>query len=347
MKKSVLALAALGAFAGAASAQSSVTLYGRLDTAVTWTDSTNAEDRFTLNNHQPIGGSRWGLKGSEDLGGGLKANFTLESGFNSDDGSPGNSAKLFDRQAWVGLSSASLGEIRLGRHDTLTRQLNLGYGSDLTAEGEITVVDGNFGAAAGRVLLQNFGSRVDNSVVYLSPSFGGFQIRGLVAAGEGATARQQGVLLGYAAGPIKAGLSYEEYDDAPGGGGSAYNKVFTAGGSYNFGVATLGLGYQKTSDFGSNTTESGVIDDVDAFNVGVLVPFGSFEFRAQYTQAKADLDLGGDNTSKKYGASLRYALSKRTTIYSAYLHRETDNDADTDPNLNGKDQFLVGIGHNF
>lgn len=345
MKKSVLALAALGAFAGAASAQSSVTLYGRLDTAVTWTDSTIAEDRFTLNNHQPIGGSRWGLKGSEDLGGGLKANFTLESGFNSDDGSAGNSAKLFDRAAWVGLSSASLGEIRLGRHDTLTRQLNLGYGSDLTAEGEITVVDGNFGAAAGRVLFQNFGTRVDNSVVYLSPSFGGFQVRALVAAGEGATARQQGLLLGYAAGPIKVGLSYEEYDDAPGGGGSAYNKVFTAGGSYNFGVATLGLGYQKTSDFGSNVAESGVINDVDAYNVGVLVPFGSFEFRAQYTHSKADLDAGGSNKNDKYGASLRYALSKRTTIYSAYLHRESDNDDAV--NLNGKDQFLVGIGHNF
>ncbi|MBN9204638.1 porin [Methylibium petroleiphilum] len=353
MKKSVLALAALGAFAGAASAQSSVTLYGRLDTAVTWTDSTIAEDRFTLNNHQPIGGSRWGLKGSEDLGGGLKANFTLESGFNSDDGSLPPSGKLFDRLAWVGLSSASLGEIRLGRHDTLTRQLNLGYGSDLTAEGEITVVDANFAAGTvpvptGRVLFQNFGFRVDNSVVYLSPSFGGFQVRGLVAAGEGATARQQGVLLGYAAGPIKAGLSYEEYDDAPGGGGSAYNKVFTAGASYNFGVATVGLGYQNTSDFGSNTAESGVIDDVDAYNVGVLVPFGSFEFRAQYTHSKVDLDPGvggGSNKNDKYGASLRYALSKRTTIYSAYLHRESDNDDAV--NLNGKDQFLVGIGHNF
>lgn len=346
MKKSVLALAALGAFAGAASAQSSVTLYGRLDTAVTWTDSSILDSKTTLNGHQPIGGSRWGLKGSEDLGGGLKANFVLESGFNSDDGSPGNATKLFDRQAWVGLSSASLGEVRLGRHDTLTRQLDLGYGADITAEGEITVADANYAAAAGRVLFQNLGTRVDNAVVYLSPNFSGFQVRGLVAAGEGVTARQQGVLLGYAAGPLKAGISYEEYAE-PLAGGSAYNKVATVGASYDFGVATLGLGYQNTTDFGSNTAKSTVIGDVDAYNVGVLVPFGAFEFRAQYTHAKVDLLApgAGSNKQDKYGASVRYSLSKRTQLYTAYLHRESDND-DT-VNLNGKDQFLVGIGHNF
>lgn len=344
MKKSVLALAALGAFAGAASAQSSVTLYGRIDTAVTWTDASILDSRTTLNNHQPIGGSRWGLKGSEDLGGGLKANFVLESGFNNDDGSANNATRLFDRQAWVGLSSSSLGEIRLGRQDTLTRQLNLGFGSDLTAEGELTVVDNNFGAGAGRVLFQNLGTRVDNAIQYWSPSFSGFQVRALVAPGEGTTARQQGVLLGYAAGPIKAGVSYEEYAEPP-TGGSAYNKVLTVGGSYNFGVATLGLGYQNTKDFGTNLAESGVIGDVNAYNVGVLVPFGNFEFRAQYTHSKVDLDAGGSNKNDKYSASLRYALSKRTTVYTAYLHRESDNDGTV--NLNGSDQFLVGLGHNF
>lgn len=358
MKKSVLALAALGAFAGAASAQSSVTLYGRLDTAVTWTDSSLLDSKTTLNNHQPIGGSRWGLKGSEDLGGGLKANFVLESGFNSDDGTPGSTAtpvKLFDRAAWVGLSSASLGEVRLGRHETLTRQLDLGYGVDITGEGEINIADTNYAATAGRVLFQNFGTRVDNAVVYLSPNFSGFQVRGLVAAGEGVTARQQGVLLGYAAGPLKAGVSYEEYDKAPGGGGT-YNKVATVGASYNFGVATLGLGYQNTTDFGSNTAKSTLIGDVDAYNIGVLVPFGAFEFRAQYTHAKVDLIAGGSNKQDKYGASLRYSLSKRTQLYTAYLHRESDNDTSAIPNgagtlaasnLVGKDQFLFGIGHNF
>lgn len=339
MKKSVLALAALGAFAGSAAAQSSVTLYGRLDTTINYAEPGNnvnsGDGTWRMNGSAPIGGSRWGLRGSEDLGGGLKANFVLESGFNSDTGAPGNSSKLFDRLAWVGLSSASLGDIRLGRQDTLTRQTNLGF-ADISGEGELTVVE----SLGGRPLFQNFGSRVDNSVGYYSPSFGGFRVNALVALGEGATARQQGVAFTYAGGPLKAALSYEAYSDGPASSGS-YNEVIAVGGSYDFGVATVLASYQSSDDVGTATAFTPGTDH-NAFNVGVMVPYGAFQFRAQYTDSTVEAP-GGDIDQDKYGFSVRYAMSKRTTLYAVATKRSGDGDADF-AKLN---EVAVGIGHNF
>ncbi|HSV69569.1 MAG TPA: porin [Methylibium sp.] len=346
MNKSVLALAVLGAFAGAAAAQSSVTLYGRLDTTINYSEPGTGDGTWKMNGSAPIGGSRWGLRGTEDLGGGLKANFVLESGFNSDTGAPGNSSKLFDRLAWVGLSS-SMGSISFGRQDTMTRTLNLGY-SDISGEGELTVVDpitATGAAVASRQLFQNFGSRVDNSVKYISPNFSGFQFQALVAAGEGpGAARQQGVLLGYSGGPLKAGLSYEMYGDGP--GSSSFNEVFTVGGSFNFGPATLLVSYQDTSDLGTQTGGETIIggDNVDheAINVGVLVPFGNFQFRAQYTRSEIDTVIAEPKQSK-YGASLRYSLSKRTQLYTVVTKRQGSQDE-----LFAKEtEVAVGIGHNF
>jgi predicted porin len=349
MNKSVLALAVLGAFAGAVSAQSSVTLYGRLDTALTWTDPGSdgvvaggepGEAVFRMNGHDPIGGSRWGLKGSEDLGGGLKVNFVLESGFASDTG-VGN-AKLFDRQAFVGLSSTSLGEVRLGRQQTLTREVHLLSG-DISGEGELTIVQN---VASNRPLFQNFGTRVDNAAQYLSPSFGGFQVRAMVAAGEGpANARQQGAMLSYGAGPLKAALAYEAYQDGPSDG--SFNKVVTLGASYDFGIATLLGSYQNSRDFGTQTggelLVGGDTVDHDAYNVGVMVPFGgAFQFRAQYTSSTMDQD-GGDVDQEKFGASLRYSLSKRTQLYTVV----TKHTGDDDETFARDTQVVFGIGHNF
>jgi predicted porin len=351
MKRSALALAVLATLAGAASAQSSVTLYGRLDTALTWTDpgsegqvggtGSEGDAVFRMNGHDPIGGSRWGLRGTEDLGNGLTAKFVLESGFQSDTGAI--STRLFDRQAYVGLASSGMGELRLGRQQTLTREVHLLAG-DITGEGELTVVTA---VATNRPLFQNFGTRVDNAVQYLSPDMGGLQVRALVAAGEGVTARQQGAMVSYGSGPLKLGAAYEAYADGPGADGS-YNKVVTLGASYDFGVATLAAAYQNTRDFGIATAETVEVDgadaaDHDAFNVGVMVPFGSFQFRAQYTKSTLERDGAGDLDQDKYGASLRYSLSKRTQLYAV----ATKLGGDDDETFGRETQVALGIGHNF
>src|SRR5690606_10200795 len=114
MKKSLLALAVLGTFSGAALAQSSVTIYGVADAGIAYTDNGNpAGEQWSVESGQQSG-SRLGFKGTEDLGGGLSAIFTLESGFNLDNGTSAQGGRLFGRQAWVGLNGG-FGTVKLGR----------------------------------------------------------------------------------------------------------------------------------------------------------------------------------------------------------------------------------------
>lgn len=295
MKKSLIALAVLGAFAGAASAQSSVTLYGRADLNVTNEKAGNdinstaaGESTTKLNDGggtTGIGGSRWGLRGAEDLGNGVKAVFQLESGFSADTGVQGQGGRLFGRQAWVGLSSATLGEVRFGRQETYSR-LNALYWdpsfngqtklnennavsiSDATADDIAVNVLGLAANAAGRTaaraavtrnyqLFQNFGDRQDNVISYTSPSFSGFRFGAQVGLSEQVddntpdlAGRYQGVTASYANGPFAAGLSYESIKvaDVAAGAPNNLNKTFSVGANYNFGVATVYAGYQRVSD---------------------------------------------------------------------------------------------------
>ncbi len=122
MKKTLVAIAALAAF-GAASAQSSVTLYGRIDASIgsvkTTAGGVTIADPGVQIRSGAHTGSRWGLKGSEDLGGGLKANFVLEQGFNIDSGTFADATRQFSRQAFVGLSGG-FGSLNIGRQYDIT-----------------------------------------------------------------------------------------------------------------------------------------------------------------------------------------------------------------------------------
>lgn len=365
MKKSIIALAALGAFAGAASAQSSVTLYGRAEANVTYSKPgdaiSNGDERWRMYDggaNSGIGGSRWGLRGNEDLGGGLKAYFVLESGFNVDTGGTENAntgaagdGKTFGRQAYVALGSATLGDVRLGRQESISRVINSGF-SDASGIGELKIDEGVVG---GRQLFQTFGQRVDNTIAYISPNLSGFQVQAMVGAGEGAAARYQGIMGSYRNGPIAVALGYEEYDKF-GARTSAFNKVFNVGGSYNFGVAALYVGYQDSKDVGANTgaaLTATSVQDQQAWNIGVLVPVGNFQIRAQYTNVDYDLVDGTSADQQKYGISVRYSLSKRTTLYSAITQRAGENPgtglaADADRNFQQKREItLLGIAHTF
>lgn len=342
MKKTSLALALLGAFAGAASAQT-VTLYGR---ASTYISSESGGDFSAVGDDSIIrltdggesggkGGSRWGLRVKEDLGGGLSANAVLESGFNIDNGSSRQAingvGRLFGRQAWVSLESKSLGEVRLGRHLTATRGVLNEI--DPSGNGELKLYNSRSTArptgvtptvGVGTVtLFTDFGGRVDNSVTYLTPKFGGFQVIGQLGAGEGpAAARYQSLALAYGSGPLKAGLSYEAYD----GFDETYNKTITFGGNYNFGFATLHAGIQRTSDAGSQTAINGPsqnFNDRTAYLVGAVVPFGKAELKISYASADFERDsgnynfgLGNEVDLTKLGVSVHYNFSKRTTVYA-------------------------------
>jgi predicted porin len=117
MKKTILAAAALGSFSIAAHAQSSVTLYGLLDAGITYANkvaTSTGHDSLVKYGDGVASGSRWGLRGTEDLGGGLKALFVLESGFSTGDGTSGQGGALFGRQAFVGLAKDGIGSVTFG-----------------------------------------------------------------------------------------------------------------------------------------------------------------------------------------------------------------------------------------
>ncbi|NML13461.1 porin [Azohydromonas caseinilytica] len=359
MKKSLIALATLGAFAGAASAQSSVTLYGLVDLSVqhvkSGEDSPFAGAKTTrLSDGTAYGpGSRWGLRVSEDLGSGLKANVVLESGFGADDGRSQQSSRLFGRQAFVSLASTTLGEVRLGRQYTLHDE-TLSVGNPF---GNTTVLNpGTYfniggaslanptGAASVPLFIDNV--RVDNAVQYISPSFAGFRVQGMVAAGEGTADRYQGLKGVYANGPLNVALSYEfgkRFTDD-----ENVNKLLTLSANYDFGVVKVFAGAQRLKDpsfSAGNTLGLGSIggatdiDKLTSYTVGASVPFGAVTVGANYSRAKYDIIGGGDETIGKFGVVGQYSLSKLTTVYAGYA--QATGDAKND--VNEKRVFQVGL----
>ena len=392
MKNSLLAVAVLGAFTSIASAQSSVTLYGRIDQNVTQQDpgkkaaaTTNGKPgksvtKLNEGNVNGLGGSRLGFKGTEDLSNGLKAFFQLEAQLFPDEGRAGNTSTFssvngnpfFSRFAVVGLSHNTLGEIRLGRQESLSRENNIKI-NDISGETNFNIVENLEGATTAgkttRPLFQNFGARVDNGIRYTTPEYAGFRASAIVGLGErlktvvtennaatlpvpvttttkAATYRGLGVV--YAAGPLALDVIYEDLRGGAVGGGD-YNNVITAGGSYDFGIAKVATAYQHTNNFGGQfavSSGTGVFakgTDVDAWNIGVAVPFNAFTFKAQYTGSSISKANTADLDQSKYGVSLAYALSKRTAVYATATERSGDQRA----YFARQSEFALGLAHTF
>ena len=369
MKKSLLALAVLGTFTSIASAQSSVTLYGRLDQAVMLQDpgsktgaTTSGKDGRALTKLQEgiLGGSRIGFRGVEDLGSGMKAFFQLEAGVAPDSGSAGGSTTLnssgnsfFNRGAYVGLSHAAFGELRVGRQETLTRE-NAVKINDISNDGQFGLTESletstDAIGKGSRPLFQNFGTRVDNAVRYTTPSFGGLQASAIIGLSErtvssgNKAANYRGLGLVYTAGPLALDVIYEDLSKGSAGNGS-YNNTTTVGGSYDFGLAKLAAAYQHTNNLGSQLPSAALTgNDVDAWNIGVAVPFNAFTFKAQYTGSSLDRASGSTLEQAKYGASLQYAFSKRTTVYLS----ATERGGDQNDYFSRQSEVAFGLAHTF
>jgi|EndMetStandDraft_4_1072995.scaffolds.fasta_scaffold60560_2 predicted porin len=379
MKKTLIALAALAATAGVAHAQSSVTLYGVADAMVAsqnvkvQSSTTNTSITNSKIDGSGLSSSRWGMRGSEDLGGGLAAVFTLESGFGIDSGSLANNAGssasgsgnvLFGRTASVGLKG-NFGEVRLGRqytaYDSLRGATNNTY-------------DSNTFATTGAVWsngLQDYSNRANNSIRYDSPVFSGFSGSVMYAFGEDKSATvsassSTSAHIKYANGPLLVGYGYQAeksngistmFSGAGGLGAtalaSASSNVGTAsalvttrkynllGATYDFGVAKIVGSY--------NTVKGQVLAGVDAkdkeYQLGVSVPFGAASIAAGYTRSKSDFA----NTSRKgtgYSLLGTYDLSKRTTLYTGYTNMKAE--AVLDSTRTDKQTLLAaGIRHTF
>lgn len=324
MKKSLIALAVLAA-SGAAMAQSSVTLYGVLDTGLTY--SKGAESVYGMTH---VGGnvnSRLGFRGVEDLGNGLKATFNLEAGMGVDDGTDyfTGSGMAFRRTSTVGLEGG-FGSVRLGRMLT----------SSYLAVGRYDAFgDTGIGASRAWGALDGYGARTQNAISYTSPTFNGFKVGGEYGFGEQEKAsdnRYIGVGATYDNGPLSLGLGFDRMN-----GNTANNTQTDAnlttwqlGGAYNFGVAKL-LSFYKQSKL-KETGLNAVGDSVKTktFGLGVTAPVGAAgEVRASYNHYRISSDITGlaIPTFKANQLSLGYVhnLSKRTALYGTYAYMKNSN----------------------
>lgn len=320
MKKSLLALAALTAFAGAASAQSSVTLFGIVDAGFGRVSAGGKS--VTGLAHSGLASSRLGFRGVEDLGGGLRAGFWLEGQLTNEDG---NAAGFnFQRRSTVSLLGG-FGEIRLGRdysphfwNTTVYDPFGTnGFGQSMTP-GMI----GAAGAAAG-VAATTAGVnavRTNNSISYFTPAMGGFNAQVMMGFGEQFSnapnkgqANLFGFRVGYAAGPLSIHYAYGNSKGASGASNVKYNNI---GGSYAMG--TFRPMFQWA------TEKAGTGAKVQAILLGAVVTMGQGEFRAAWS----DYDVKGTgvnaNDWNKLSLGYGYNMSKRTQLYGTYARVSND-----------------------
>ena len=362
MKKNIIALAVLAASAasGIASAQSTVTLYGLADVYLGSTTTkqspvggASTSLRQTVINSGGFNGSRFGLKGSEDLGGGLKANFMLEGGYDISTGaantydSPYNfvpattanpkglsrSNATFGCNAWVGVSS-SFGEVKLGNMWTPY--------DEVKGSGAGAFDAGIFAPAANDVWLSNgHTGNPGNAIYFATPNISGFSAAAMVSFGENKTATINAGGIGsmnvqFATGPVAVAFAYQ-IEKQGGSTATQPNKVkFTQlNGSYNLGMAKLLAAYGNVKVANDKTNE---------FQIGVDVPLGSvLTVSGGFASSKTKISTGGDTKRTGFGLAAKYDISKRTFLYTG-LQLAKEKDADGQVKIN---TFAAGVQHKF
>ncbi|NIF68817.1 porin [Burkholderia sp. Ap-962] len=341
MKRISLAAACLATFAAAsAHAQSSVTLYGLVDAGIAYTNNVGGSGRVALASGN-ISGSRFGLRGTEDLGGGLQAIFVLENGFSVNNGQLGQNGRMFGRQAYVGLASKQFGTLTLGRqYDDV-----VDFVSPLSATAG-TFGDSGFAHPYDNDNLQH-SVRFNNAVKFTSLDYAGFKFGGMYAFSNStgfATSRAYSVAASYAHGPLTAAAGYLQTNGSgtrtPGGtafantGGAVdqaevkgnlsadVQRSVAAGVNYSFGPAVLGFvyshsQYQGTSAFGLGNG-SARFDNYELNGMYYLTPALRLGVSYAYTDAHLSgaTAYGTDPKWNQVNAIARYALSKRTELYA-------------------------------
>ena len=342
MNKRILVAAVLGSIGVAAHAQSSVTLYGLIDAGVSYVNHAGANSKSLTKYDDGVAqGSRWGLKGNEDLGGGLKAIFTLESGFNSGNGTLGQSnattQRLFGRQAFVGLAKDGMGSVTFGRQYSMSTDVLANY----TTGGN--TVAGNYAFHINDVD-QLTSSRVDNAIKFTSANFAGVTFgalygfsnqagafagaQGTGSSNSGGSARTYSFGLNYAAGPIGVGAAFTDirYPSQQQGFNTGISNVSPISSANVKELRTFGLGARYLmgpAAFWALWTNTRLVQQPGTGSTNLV--FDAYEAGAKYSFTPAlTAGLGytymhlGDAAKGHFNQvdlSLDYALSKRTDVY--------------------------------
>ena len=324
----ILVGAGLLAASLAASAQSSVTIYGRADMGVGTRDTGNGSDAQAIAN--ALTTSRLGFRGVEDLGGGLKANFQLEQGLNLTTGA--QRGTLFGRHSTVGLAG-NFGQIRAGRmltvYDDVRGLANMHNVFDANLLSPSFTTAYKLSSASKN---EDYSTRPNNQVRYDSPKFGGFSA-GVTYAFEQTPCKCDTVLayrLGYQAGNLEVALGHQNE--------KKLNRYTTLAGAYNFGAFAVSAGYNVRDG-----AVAGSGDDTE-YNIGVEMPVGpALKLSAGYATSKTK-NVVQTSKSNGFGVAGTYTLSKRTCLYAGY----TKVDEKMAGKVTGKDNiFALGVRHDF
>lgn len=334
MKKSLLTLAALGAVAAAAQAQSNVTIFGLLDGNVshyTAGSKSGAANETTLNDGTTNGlnGSRLGFRVTEDLGGGLKANVLMEGGLSVATGAQLQGGRAWGRQVYLGLSNSAWGELRIGRQYIL-EDSTMGMGNPFG--NALTLNPGTGVTNAGKALPFFLNApRVDGAISYFTPTVAGFSGALQVTDATSSYDRFYGTKLGYSAGALATALSYEWNKQR--GTGDSVNKSLTVSANYNFGSFKLLGGLQRNSDLatgsgngaftGANLTVTDaagtlVASKLNGYTLGAELPMGNLLWGANYTAVKYESSTGASKGLGKLALGVRYGFSKNTFGYASF-----------------------------
>ncbi|WP_322068881.1 porin [Paraburkholderia bannensis] len=345
MKKTLILAGVLGAFAMSAHAQSSVTLYGSLDAGIVYANNAGGHSMWAQGSGA-MSNNYFGLKGAEDLGGGLKAIFTLESGFNLNNGGYKNGDSGFNRQAFVGLQSDQYGTLTLGRqYDSMNQYLaplseaGAGFGNNLAGH---PFDNDNFA--------QTFS--IKNAVKYSSANYSGLQFGGLYGfsnqADGFANSRAWSAGASYSNGPLNVAAGYLQLNNSGTVGGNTsgaasadqnisarQQRTFGAGANYTYGPAQVGFvwshsqidGLQSLSSGGATLAGvSGLNLHMDNFELNgayhltpALALVGSYTF----TDGTVTGTGNGDQSPKWHTVMIGsdYSLSKRTDVYVAGVYQ--------------------------
>jgi GBP family porin len=379
MKKTLMVAALSGVFATAAHAQSSVTLYGLIDAGITYTNNQGGHSAWQETSGS-VNGSRFGLRGSEDLGGGLKAIFTLENGFSINSGKLGQESRMFGRQAFVGLASDQYGAVTLGRQ----------YDSVVDYVGPLALTGTGYGGTEFAHPFDNDNLdnsfRIDNSVKYSSANYGGFKFGALYGFSNQAAgfANNRAYSLGgsYTYGGLNVGAGYLQLNNNVSGGAltntsgalsgdntfvAGRQRTWAAGLNYGFGPATVGFVYSQTNlnqAYGISAGSSGTTDGL-ALN-GSSAHFQNFELNgryaltpalslaAAYTYTQASID-GVRPKWNQFNLQTDYALSKRTDVYLQGVYQRVNQGSGVDAVINSMDAsstnsqvaVTAGLRHRF
>ena len=328
------AAAILAALSTSTSSAQSVTLYGRLDVAVEAIRFSGGPGGSRTLKLLSNDGSRLGVRGSEDLGDGLRAIFNLESAVSPDTGTSG--AAFWGRQAWVGLSSATWGDVTLGRNYSPIDDYAWSFDAF------------KYGGNAATYQAQKYTARINNSIKYVSPKFGGAEVRLLVGAPErpDGVGKTEAADISYFNGPFagKASVQREKIaGTAPGTSATRTDSLF--GLSYDAKIIKPSVAYFHRKDSNAEVYKT--------LFFGINVPVGDFgDLRANIGQ----ITQGGVK-ARSYGLGSWYQMSKRTALYTAFARNTNDAGSNLSnfilPSYNGigvgetANSLQAGIRHNF